>query len=449
MRQYVTSICVFTATLIALLSICVLSCSAKMTGYLYKKQDNVIVERGTAGLIQSEIRVRDDFEKKVFNASVKAYDKLTEIIYDANVNITEEEALDIYRKIAFQFLKEEYGLKGGIKDNSGEELEDSIRTMLPELKTGDLSLVNECEPYFSLDEDLISLNNIAINYTYSNKYESNTEFDVSAHLSDIMLYDENPELFRYSMVADKGIYITGDTSTIIGNIYAGTHGPQELRKAEALYGESGSYGGINIMSTQVAIEAEKIATDGNINMRGAFVVFGSDNKPVSIKAKAITEVDNIASKNIYALFGDISNEEVTDERAMYEEATRYFGSIDYYYDSDNDKSYLGKYRKIISSTDVVLSNDVTGIVMTPGSVIIEDGVNVEGLIMSGDRIYLQGNNNIVSSVEVLRDIVKEELYQDIHSSEEYDTDEERALNSVHLDLINYLGGMRTRGFIKE
>ena len=180
-------------------------------------------------------------------------------------------------------------------------------------------------------------------------------------------------------------------------------------------------------------------------MKGAFVVFGSEKKPVEIIAKDIKETDNIASKNIYALFGTHSAGDASYEKAMIAESLKYLPSIEHYYDSENDASYEGKYRKIISSTDVTVSSDVTGIIMTPGSVIIEEGVNVEGLILSGDRIYVQGNNNIVASVDVMRGIIKEELYQEVYVYKNPVTDEERALNKLHLLVKDYLGGIEYRG----
>ena len=130
---------------------------------------------------------------------------------------------------------------------------------------------------------------------------------------------------------------------------------------------------------------------------------------------------------------------------MVTEAIKFLPSIEHYYDSENDVSYEGKYRKILSSTDVTVSSDVTGIIMTPGNVIIEEGVNVEGLILSGDRIYVQGNNNIVASVDVMRGIIKEELYQEVYVYKNPVTDEERALNKLHLLVKDYLGGIEYRG----
>ena len=87
------------------------------------------------------------------------------------------------------------------------------------------------------------------------------------------------------------------------------------------------------------------------------------------------------------------------------------GSIDdisSVYDSGTDAAYPGSLRKIISNEDVTISEDYTGVVITGGNVIIEAGCNVEGLVISGDRIYVYGNNNIVSSRDVVRKVLEEE-----------------------------------------
>jgi hypothetical protein len=87
------------------------------------------------------------------------------------------------------------------------------------------------------------------------------------------------------------------------------------------------------------------------------------------------------------------------------------GSIDdisSVYNSSEDDSYRGKYGKIISNEDVTISEDFSGVIITQGNVIIESGCNVEGLVISGDRIYIYGNNNIVSNRDVVRIIVDEE-----------------------------------------
>ena len=445
MKQFVTSVSLFLTTLIFLVAICVLSCSAKMTAYLVEKQESTVVARGIEGLDEAKKAIEKDMKIKAAEASVEAFDSLTNSIYMNDVNITEEEANDLYKKTVLQIMKSKYGMLGGTKDDEIYNLDLSLESVLPSLKTGELAVVDSCVPHFEIDGKKVELKDITVCFTYGNTYYRDIKFDVFANMSDIILYDENPELFTYAMAADKGIYITGKTSTIIGNIYTGTHSPTELRKAEALYGENGTYGGLNIMSTQVAIDANKIVTDGAINMKGAFVVLGNEYSPVEICAKEIKETDNVASKNIYALFGNLSSADVSHEKWMLNEAMQFFGSIEHYYDSQNDKTYIGSYRKIISSTDVTVSNDVTGIIMTPGSVIIEEGVNVEGLIISGDRIYIQGNNNIVSSPEVLRGIIREELYGNMYIEDMAETDEERALNKLHLRVKDYLGGIKSRG----
>lgn len=449
MRHFVTSVCLFLTTLIFLIVICVLSCSAKMTSYLVNKQESIVVARGIEGLDLAKKSIEKDMKEKADEASVEAFDSLSKMFYDAGINISESEANDLYKETVLQLIKKKYGMVGGTEDDAAYNLSLCLEDIIPELKTGELSIVDNVTPYFELDGNKINLKNIEVAFTYGTTYTRHIDFDCFATVSEIVLYDENPDLFTYSMVADKGIYITGKTSTILGNIYAGTHSPTEMRKAEALYGESESYGGVNIMSTQVAIESDRIVTDGIINMRGSFVVLGAEDKPVEIIAKEIRETDNIANKNMYALFGNLTTADSHLENRMVKDAIKYFPSIEHYYDSDNDNNYVGKYRKIIASTDITVKNDVTGIIMTPGSVIIEEGVNVEGLILCGDRIYVQGNNNIVASVDVLREIIKEELYQQVYIDKEAETDEERALNKLHLYVKDYLGGIENRGIIER
>lgn len=445
MKQYVTAICIFTTSLLFLIALCVLSCSAKMTSYLLEKQESIIVARGIESLDDAKRAIENEMHTKVAEAAVEAYQSLSSTIYENGVQISEEEANDLYKGTVMQILKGKYGMLGGTSDDASYNLLKSLEATLPQLGTGELRIVENSAPELTRDGKRITLSNIDVAFCYGNTYSRNIIFDVFADLSEIILYDENPELFKYAIVADKGTYITGKTSTIIGNIYTGTHGPSELRKAEALYGENGTYGGLNIMSTQLAIDADRIVTDGAINMKGAFVVFGSENRPIEIIANEVTETDNIANRNIYALFGNVVKQDTDLEKAMALKAMQYFGSIEQYYDSANDKTYVGRYRKLISSTDITVTSDVTGIIMTPGSVIINEGVNVEGLILSGDRVYIQGNNNIVASVDVLRGIIAEELYGNVYIEDQSETLEEKARNSIHLDVKDYLGGIEYRG----
>jgi len=421
-----------------------------MTGFLLKRQEDIIVTRGLDGLDDSRRIISEDLNLKVDESSFQAFEILTDLLYDKSANISEEEVQECYRNITLNLIKAKYGMKAsGIAPIYVEEF-STLDSLLPELKQGNLTIATDSEPEIILDGDNIVIKNINVRFNYNSLYDEGTSFDVSAPIREMTFYDENRELFTYSMVAGQGIYITGKTSTILGNVYAGTHAPSEMRKAEALYGESGSFGGVNVMSTQVGIYADKIVTDGNVSMKGAFVVMGSDAQPMKVYAREIRQTDNIASKNIYALIGEVSGEDVSEIKNIVSEATAGFEKIDHFYDSDNDVTYTGKYRKIISSTDITVSNDVTGIIMTPGNVIIEEGVNVEGLIICGDRIYVQGNNNIVSSADILRRMLKEELYDDIYTDvDEEITLEEKSLASVHLFVKDYFGGITRRGIERD
>ena len=65
MKQYVTSICIFTTSLIFLLAICVLSCSAKMTSYLVEQRESIVVVRGVEGLDLAKKSIEKDMREKV------------------------------------------------------------------------------------------------------------------------------------------------------------------------------------------------------------------------------------------------------------------------------------------------------------------------------------------------------------------------------------------------
>lgn len=404
-----------------------------MTGYLLEKQDKIIFSRGEEGLSDTEKIIQDDFVRNVDMACLEAFNSLTDNYYNTGINVSEEEAVELYKKTALEILKKQYADIG------------TINARIPVLKSGDLTLDDRLKINIDLKNDVATLKGVKVDFTYGTKYADSVDVEASAGLRKIVFYDENTEIFKYAMIAPKGIYITGKTSTIMGNIYAGVHSPSELRKAEALYGETENYGGLNIMTTQLAFYGDKIVSEGDVNMKGAFVIFGSEEQPVSIYAKNVNEMDVLAAKNMYALFGDIKGDSISDDTDKVLEAIENFDDIEKYYDSNNDKTYTGTYRKIISATDVTVRNDVTGIIITPGSVIIEAGVNVEGLIICGDRIYLQGNNNVVSSVEVLRKILREELSGEMYAVDDSETLEEQARNSIHLDMKDYLGGIEYRG----
>ncbi|MBR5360332.1 MAG: hypothetical protein IK123_05515, partial [Lachnospiraceae bacterium] len=78
-------------------------------------------------------------------------------------------------------------------------------------------------------------------------------------------------------------------------------------------------------------------------------------------------------------------------------------------------------QKTIANDDVTIDSDYTGVVITTGNIFIEEGVNVEGLLIAGDRIYVRGNNNIVSGSETLDTLLAEEEDERNSGNAEYGT----------------------------
>lgn len=239
------------------------------------------------------------------------------------------------------------------------------------------------------------------------------KIDLQISIPKVVFFSGSDDLFDYCMLAGKGIYITGATSSIIGDLYAGSHSMEEVREPELIYGEIMHFGGLNILSTQLAVKADRIVSAEDININGSFVIFTSENEHLNCYAKTINDIKGFAKESLYNLDGDYypiaeMDEEIFEQYNKYATNARAYysklGSIDTYYDSDNDEEYKGPYRKIISSTDVEIDSDFTGLVMTPYNVIIDSDVNFEGLILCGDRIYVRGNNNIVSNRNILRSI---------------------------------------------
>ena len=234
---------------------------------------------------------------------------------------------------------------------------------------------------------------------------------------DAVFHAGNDELFRYCMVARKGIYITGRTSSVIGDVFAGDHTPQECREAEIVYGETGTYGGINILSTQLGVKADRIISKGDINLNGSFVVFAPNLAQLECFGARINEMEGFSKKTSYTLDGEFIPTHAMEEAQFREyhetinlvdTSLSLLDTISIYYDSDNDRMYTGKYRKLISGSDVEIKNDFTGIVVARSNVIIQRDVNFEGVILCGDRIYAMGNNNIVANPSVARAIIASE-----------------------------------------
>lgn len=439
MRRFVTSLSLFMIFLIVLLTVCTLTGSARFTAFLINREAGLAVSRGSSGIEEAKANIEKSLVNISETISKETFEELTKLIYDNETAISEEDANEIFKKRFFINVKHRFG-------NGDGKLVQTLENDMPELKYGKLSVDKNNIPSFIRRDNIVILKNIPIQYTYKTIYEKKESFDVEIKIPDIILYDGSDEIFSYALIAGKGIYITGNTSTIMGNIFAGKHGPEEMRKSEALYAERELYGGLNIMSTQVAIQGTKIISEADINLRGSFVIMGSEGEHLDIYTNSINQVDNVTAKNILYHTGNTYKiENPSPEREMFNIASETFGETEFYYDSANDRFYNGTYRKIISAGDVTLKNDLTGIVIAPGSVIIEEGVNVEGLIICGDRIYIQGNNNIVSSKEVLRKIIKEELSDNMYVKVDVD-DEMSEMSNLHMNVVDYLGNINFRGY---
>ena len=388
--------------------------------------------RAVACLEEAGHTLTDIINEKAHSAAEnKYYSFRTELTSDGISSISEKEALDAYREMYIESLRNSL---------SSELLSGALESRyVPQKGSIEIDQENKPELFVNYDENTgdissLTLDNLVLKYSYGSSYERKRSYNFEIEVPHGIFFDGNDELFDYSMISQKGIYITGNTSSIVGNVFAGTHSAEEYRKAESGYGERKIYGGINIMSTQLGIEADKIISTGEINLKGAFAVFGTEEKPITIYSGDVNELTGFFMRTSYNLLGNIRPR----GGAEYEEAVRLVnfskGKIDgfsLYYDSDNDEAYSGKYRKIISGTDVNLTGDFTGVVITSGNVIIEADSNIEGFIYAGDRIYIQGNNNIVSNRDILREMVIDEKNS---------TDENRSVN-----ISEYLGGLEQSG----
>ncbi|HAG68528.1 MAG TPA: hypothetical protein DCL38_00980 [Lachnospiraceae bacterium] len=290
------------------------------------------------------------------------------------------------------------------------------------------------------------IENVSLLYYRGFDVLAEQSFDIGIHIPRAVFFSGNDFLFEYSMLAGKGIYFTGRTSSVVGNIYAGTHDISEFRQAEARYGEKGVYGGINIASAQLGVEAESIISEGDINVKRSFVMLGLEERPVRVYARALNRLDGFDAIKDVTIDGELVLEpEGSDYESLLssvDSAMSGLSLLSDHYDSDNDQSYEGTYRKILSNYDVVISGDFRGAIVTSGNVITEADANIEGLIMAGDRIYVQGNNNIVSNDEILRTIIDEELAEEEREDGKTEAEDDFAVSHR---LKDYIGQVSRRG----
>ncbi len=387
--------------------------------------------KSTMGLDQAEAALKEILNETAKDTAAQVYVRVQEELMKPDApSLSEEEALRLYRLRYCEALSETCTLP---------LLSEELKKRTKEEK-GTVELFGK-EPDHEILFDseqgemtAYAIKNVNIAYTYLDSYRKEAGLDYTIALPSATFYNGNDQLFEYSLIGKKGIYFTGSTSSVVGNLFAGTHSAEEYRKAEAGYGERKIYGGINLMATQLGVEADKIISEGDINLKGSFAAFGTDEKPVSIYANEINEIAGYFMHTNYTLVGNIlarNGEAYTEAVELVDAAAGNLDNFSYYYDSENDETYRGRYRKILSNTDVTLSGDFTGAVMTSGNVIIEADCNVEGLIYALDRIYVRGNNNIVSNRDIMRRIIEEECAKG-------DAD------PVFL-LKEYMGGMVYRG----
>ena len=354
----------------------------------------------------------------------------------------------VYYKQYVERLKSMYG-------TGANTLASTLLSYLPEAEGGSFEVASDPAPEFVLDYDESTctiksclIRNVVIRYTVDGTALSEKSCDCYIKAPEMAFSDESVNFYDYSLVGMKGIYRTGQTSSFVGSMFAGTHEFEDGREAELSFGEKDPYGGINMLTTQAAVHGNSIVTTGDINLKGAFVLFGSDEDEISIYANTINDIENYPSKTEYTVKGNLYLRDGTSgftNEENYEEIIKLIsGTADMVddissdYRSDDDPAYTGRYGKIITNQDVTLTNDFTGVIITSGNVIIEDGCNIEGLIIAGDRIYIYGNNNIVSSRDVVRSIVDEEAAGGGRTVSE---------NESSRRITDYIGTMPDRGVI--
>ncbi len=389
-----------------------------ITNKIIRQRTEVLVDRAldeTADSLRQEVQsLSDSLARDVYS------DMLAELQNEEGASVEE---LNTGRKPAY--YREYIASLNEMYDREEGSMTGLLERLLPREDDVEYRISSAEGPDLSLDYDetecrinKYSLDNVIISYIKGNSVLGEKTYSIDIDPPEVSFIDESGNFFDYSLISMKGIYITGQTSSFVGSMYAGTHDFEEGREAEVIYGEKDPYGGINFLTTQAAVYGDSLITTGDINLKGAFVLFGSDDDLISIYANTINDIENYPSKTEYTVNGysflrDGSTDFVDEDhyngiiRTINSVAGR-IDDISSVYDSREDGSYTGSVQKIVSNEDVTVTSDFTGVIVTGGNVIIEAGCNVEGLIISGDRIYIYGNNNIVSSREVVSRLLAEE-----------------------------------------
>jgi len=381
----------------------------------YARQRSVI--RSVEGIGSASDTIIREVSKIAKAAGEEQYEQLRALVQVEDDSRLSENDLDGYFRL---------GYANKIKSALGEDgakLCGSLQTFIDDENLSNVTIQYSPDTCISEDTDkngnitALWIKDVNISYTDAKFGTRNDTLSYNIVFPDATFHAGSDELFRYCMVARKGIYMTGRTSSVIGDVYAGVHKPEESREAEIVYGETGTYGGLNILSTQLGVKSDMIISEGDININGSFVMMSPQDEKLECFAQRINEIEGFSKDAKYTLDGVFYSIHKIDEPMLnrFHDAGNLvdvsctdLDKIEIYYDSDNDGGYTGKYRKIISNSDIEIKNDLTGIIATPGNVIIHKDVNIEGLVLCGDRIYTMGNNNIVANASVPRAIIASE-----------------------------------------
>ena len=420
--------------------------------------------RGVESISAATMAVADDFSR--------IYGDEVESKYDACRTVVESHRNTTFKESQLRKSFHDSVLEGFLSDIGGEEnIASYIEQTMPQPETGKLSIDKNSAPYVNVTRDnqgdIIQASIRNVTFVYDGipgiQRTETVRFDLIPPNAIFNGGDE--KLFDFCMVSGQGIYATGATSSFVGDIYAGVHKGTESRDIEVSYGEIGIYGGINFMSTQIGVEAGRILSRGDINLNGSFAIFNPEGTDgLKCYAHQIRKMRGYSGNSMYSLNGDFIEldavpekelEELMQLQNMVEDALGGIAEIPFFYDSNNDKNFDKDYRKIVSSEDVEIGEDITGFVFSAGNVIVKAGCNVEGMIMCADRIYLQGNNNIVSNAGIVNRIVADELAESLVEQEiEYDdgasldAEAEQSSGIVYRG-IDYIGGFTIPGLERQ
>ena len=423
--------------MIVLFAVTILVSARSAVGMYRQSARQRSIVRSVEGVSGAASSIIEGVSSVARSAGLEQYEQLRVLVHTEDDSRLSEKELEGYFRTGYvNKIKQAIG-------SDSTEICRSLNSILEETGPGNAEIVDN--GLTSIDEDkdaegsvsAASIKNVTIRVADPVAGDRTDTMSFNIRIPDAVFHAGNDDLFRYCMVACKGIYMTGPTSSVIGDIYAGKHSAEECREAEIEYGETGTYGGLNMMSTQVGIKADRIISEGDININGSFVVFDANNTRLECYAQRINEIEGFSKKTDYSLTGDYYPTGRMEEEQLirYREAISLIdsslsdlSSITIYYDSDNDRLYDGRYRKLIAGTDVEIKNDFTGIVVARSNVIIHRDVNFEGVILCGDRIYAMGNNNIVANPGVARTIIASE------GGDEYT-----------VRVKDHLGGMKSEG----